>query len=111
MAKGKVITEEKFNKIKALVNGGAAAKQIMAWEDVSEETVRRVKNAETHEQYKEYARIHHKKSTNDGIEAPEQIEMELAENDFRHELASLYMYSSMVTDALKRMINKIGGVE
>lgn len=61
MAKGKYITEDKFLKIKALLNGGAKSKQIQIWEDVSEETVRRANKAETYEDYKTYSAFNHMK--------------------------------------------------
>ena len=61
MSKGKRIVEEKFLRIKALINGGADSKQIQEWENVGKETVRRIRLSETYNDYKKLVAIHHSK--------------------------------------------------
>ena len=51
MAQGKKITKSAFNCAKMLLKGGATNKEVAEFLQISDETVRRIKKAETYEEY------------------------------------------------------------
>lgn len=99
MAKGKYVTEDKFNKIKALLKAGVSSKQIQQWEDVSEETVRRVGKADTYDEYKANTAYRHMKKDNDVKQ--EQLSFEQMEDDDNQVLVGIYHYLQSIYHLLR----------
>ena len=107
MAKGKKITREIFEKIKILLDAGVNPKKIMKLEGVSEETIRRVRHAETYEEYQENNRIEHikfaKKILENGTDKQEQITFdELNRDDLLRELSQkIHDVADIIMDLVK----------